>query len=251
MTEPRGLLWFVIPALNERENLPGLAEQLGLACAKLSEEFHVILVDDGSTDGTGDVAAALWGERCTVLRHATNLGPGTAVKSGIQHVLQSAADSDLLITVEADGTSDFTILLPLLAFVRSGWDLALASPHARGGGIEGTSLHRVATSAIANVLCRALLGLGKMSTYSSFYRVHRIDLLRRLEARYGDRMIEESGFSYAIEMLTKLVRLGARVAEVPMILDGEKRIGESRMRIWPTTVAYLRVFRRLGTVRRS
>ncbi len=251
MTKTRGLLWFVIPALNERENLPGLAQQLEPACTSLGEDFHVVLVDDGSTDGTGDLASELWGERCTVLRHPTNRGPGMAVKTGILHVLGGADDQDVLVTVEADGTSDFTILSPLLAFVRSGWDLALASPHARGGGIEGTRFHRIATSAVANILCRTLLGLGKMSTYSSFYRVHRIDLLRRLEQHYGENLIEEPGFGYAVEMLTKLVRLGARVAEVPMILDGKKRIGESRMRVLPTTLAYLRLFRRLGRVRKT
>lgn len=242
---PKGTLWFVIPALNERENLPALAPKLRAACEDLDERFHVVFVDDGSTDGSSEVAQTLWGEQCTVLRHERNRGPGMAMKTGFLHVLGEAKTHDLVVTLEADGTSDFSILFPLLAFARSGWDLALASPYAPGGGVEGTNLTRRGLSAGANLLCRRLLGLGTVRTYSSFYRVHRIEILRRLQDRYGDAIIEEAGFSYALEMLTKLVRLGAKAAEVPMILDGSQRIGESRMKVLPTVQGYLRIFRRL------
>jgi dolichol-phosphate mannosyltransferase len=249
--KPRGLLWFVVPALDERENLPHMAPRIDSTCEDLEEDYQVVLVDDGSSDGTGEVALELWGERCTVLRHPTNQGPGRAVRTGLLHVLERATDDDLLITLEADGTSDLTVLSPMLAFARSGWDVALASPYAPGGGVEQTNALRLGLSAGANILCKHLLGIRDVSTYSSFYRTHRVDALRRLHARWGERVIEEQGFSYAVEMLCKLCGDGARLAEVPVVLDGAQRIGESRMRLLPTILGYLRLFRRYGRLARE
>ncbi|MCA8925529.1 MAG: glycosyltransferase [Planctomycetes bacterium] len=246
----RGTLWFVVPALNEAENLPTLTRALAAACAQHEELFHLILVDDGSDDGTGDVVRAALPGRSTVLRHETNRGPGAAMRTGFLHAIEVAGPEDLVVTLEADGTSDLEILPALTTLARVGFDVALASPHAVGGGIEGTTLTRIAISGGANLLCRLVLGIRGVNTYSSFYRVHTAEILRRLFARYGDATIEEWGFSYAVEMLTKLQRTGARVCEVPMHLDATQRIGVSRMKILPTTVGYLRLFARLGPWRR-
>lgn len=245
------MLWFVIPALDERENLPGLGRRLGGAFQALGEPARVVLVDDGSRDGTAEVARAEL-PACEVLRHEVNRGPGAAMDTGLRHVLAHAAPDDLLVTLEADGTSDLAILPALLALIREqGQDVALASVYAAGGAIENGSPLRWALSLTANALCRRALGLGQVRTYSSFYRVHRVEALRRAEARYGARLIEEQGFAYAVELLVKLVRTGARVAEVPMVLDATQRIGTSRMRILRTTRAYLRLLLRLGVLERS
>jgi len=243
-------LWFVVPALNEAESLPTLARQLAAACAQQEELFHLILVDDGSSDGSGEALSRALPGRSTVLRHAVNQGPGAAMRTGFLHAIEVAQPDDLVVTLEADGTSDLKILPALTTLARVGFDVALASPHAVGGGIEGTSLARHGISYTANVLCRVLLGIRGVHTYSSFYRVHTVGVLRRLFEVYGERTIEERGFGYAVEMLTKLVRVDARVCEVPMHLDATQRIGKSRMRIVPTSLGYLRLFRKLGPWRR-
>lgn len=244
-------LWFVVPALNEAANLPRMARGLAAACAQQEELFHLVVVDDGSSDGTGDVVRAELPGRCTVLRHATNQGPGAAIRTGFAHVIEIAGPDDLVVTLEADGTSDLTILPALATLTRVGFDVALASPHAVGGGIEGTTWTRVGISSSANLLCRVVLGIRGVSTYSSFYRVHTVAILRALFARYGEATIQERGFSYAVEMLAKLQRIDARVCEVPMRLDATQRIGKSRMKVLPTTLGYLRLFRRLGPWRRT
>lgn len=245
------MLWFVIPALNERENIPELGRRLAGACAALGEPHRVVVVDDGSSDDTAEVVRQRI-ERAVVVRHAENRGPGAAMDTGIRRVLSEAADDDLLVTLEADGTSDLAILPALIALVQQGGaDVALASVYAPGGGIKNTSLHRIALSASANAICRSVLGLHGVATFSSFYRVHRVVALRRVFTRYGERTIEERGFTYAVELLVKLVRTGARIGEVPMVLDASRRIGKSRMRIGRTIRGYLRLFVRLGLLQRS
>lgn len=240
----------MIPALDERDNLPGLGRRLAAAAEALGEPLTVVVVDDGSSDGTAEVARAEI-TRCEVLRHEVNRGPGAAIDTGLRQVLARAADDDLVVTLEADGTSDLAILGDLIRLVREeGVDVALASVYAPGGAIRNCSRVRWALSATANALCRRALGLGQVRTYSSFYRVHRAEVLRRALARYGPRFIEERGFGYAVELLVKLVRVGARLGEVPMVLDAAQRIGKSRMRIGRTTRAYLRLFVRLGLLER-
>lgn len=243
------MLWFIIPALNEKEGLPRLASAIASACRRIGRSYHVVIVDDGSTDGTDLAAPGIFGSGlCTVKRHAVNEGPGVAVFTGIRHVLDRAADDDIVITIEADGTSDLAILDNMTNLIDRGNDLVLASPYAEGGGITGTSFYRVALSASANFLAKWILCIGDIKTYSSFYRAHRISLLRRAYEVYGLRLIAEKGFGYAMEILTKFSRLDARIVEVPMVLDASRRIGTSRMRVTRTIAAYFRIFFKLGLV---
>ncbi|MCO5165919.1 MAG: glycosyltransferase [Planctomycetes bacterium] len=244
------MLWFVIPALDERENLPATGRRLAEACAAAGEAFRIVVVDDGSTDGTADVARAHV-PNAEVLRHERNRGPGAAMDTGLRHVLARAGAGDLVVTLEADGTSDLAILPALVRLCREGGkDVALASVYGRGGEVRNTRVHRRVLSATANALCRGALGLRGVATYSSFYRVHRVEALRAALDRYGARMIEERGFTYAVELLVKLVRTGARLGEVPMVLDASQRVGKSRMKVLPTIRAYLRLIARLGLVER-
>ena len=230
--------------------MPRLAESLSAACRSLETPFHVILVDDGSSDGTSQAALEAFGEqRCSVVRFESNRGPGAAVDAGLRRALGQADDDALIVTLEADGTSDLAILPDLLNAVRSGNDIALASPFAEGGDIVGTSVFRHLLSRTANFLCEICLGIHGVSTYSSFYRVHSKEILDRVYAHYGAHTIRETGFAYAVEILAKSMRLGARVSEVPMVLDATLRIGKSRMRIGRTIVRYFVLFARLGWTR--
>lgn len=244
------MLFFIVPALNERASMPRLAESLSAACRSIETPFHVILVDDGSSDGTSEAALEAFGDQhCKVVRFESNRGPGAAMDAGLREALGQAGNEDLIVTLEADGTSDLAILPDLLSAIRSGNDIALASPFAEGGGIVGTSLVRHLLSRTANFLCETCLGIHGIATYSSFYRVHTKEILDRLYSRYGARTVQEAGFTYAVEMLAKSIRVGARVSEVPMVLDTKMRIGQSRMRIGRTILRYFVLFARLGLSR--
>ena len=246
------MLWFIIPALNERDSMPSLADSLSAACHAMEAPFRVVVVDDGSIDGTERAALAAFGEdRCSVIRFETNRGPGAAVDAGLRRAIARSAAGDFVVTLEADGTSDLGILAELLETIRAGSDVALASPFARGGDILGTSAFRHLLSWMANFLCDHWLGVRGVSTYSSFYRVHSREILERVYRQYGRRTIRETGFTYAVEMLAKLIRVGARVGEVAMVLDGRARRGESRMPILKTVVRYFVLFARLGPAWRA
>jgi len=92
------------------------------------------------------------------------------------------------------------------------------------------------------LLVRLLLGLDAR-TVSSFFRVYRASVLREASRRYGDKLITETGFACKAELLAKIASLGTRIEEVPVDLDGSRRVGESKMSIGPTLAGYWRLFR--------
>jgi dolichol-phosphate mannosyltransferase len=230
----------VIPAYNEALNIDRLLDSLGAALPELGPHT-VLIVDDGSTDGTADLIRERAGQiPIEVLSHSTNRGVHEAFRSGFTRVLEEGNDDDIVLTMEADNTSDPGILRAMLDQMQQGSDLVLASCYAPGGGVRGTTWWRIFLSRAANLLLRLAFRLGGIHTYSSFYRMYRLGLLRRAAEVYGAQLMDQAGFVCVVELLIRLHRLpGVRIGEVPMVLECAARNGPSKMRVWRTALRYL------------
>jgi dolichol-phosphate mannosyltransferase len=240
---PTAPVFFVVPAYNEAENLPRLLTDLEERPWLFPEESRVIVVDDGSQDGTPELARAYSGPlSLQLVAFEENQGPGAAFRAGFAAALQSCPDDALIVTLESDTTSDLDALPVMLERAEAGAELVLASVHGGGRMLNVSPLRRV-LSAGAGIAVRLALGLDAR-TVSSFFRVYRASTLRLATDRYGDALIEEAGFACKAELLAKLAGLGARVEEVPVDLDATRRVGESRMKILPTLGGYWRLMTR-------
>jgi len=234
----------VVPAYNEAANVDGMLQEIRERLEPLGLRYRIVVVDDGSSDGTGDRCrrASTPASPVEVVSHRENLGPGAAFRSGFLRVLEDAHPLDVVVTLEADRTSDPRILMRMLHRVwEEGDDIVLASCYLYGGGIRGTSLHRVGLSHVANGLMKKTLGLSGLQTLSSFYRVYQVSALKAMRARYGDGFISTRGFECMVEILYRAARLGLRISEVPMVLDGSRRAGKSKMKVVRTSLAYFRL----------
>jgi dolichol-phosphate mannosyltransferase len=230
----------VIPAYNEAENVPRLFEDLAPRARALGA--RVIVVDDGSTDGTAELVNGFAPDLdLRVIQHRVNGGLGAAVNTGIRATLAEAGDDDPIVMLEADTTSDLDDIPRLLERFDEGHDLVLASVYAPGGALLGVSGHRIAISKAVSHLFRVTCGLRDLHTLSSLYRVYRAGALRRAAETHGSLLVREAGFAVNIELLLKLHAAGASIAEVPTVNDWSTRQGASKMRIVPTARAYLRV----------
>jgi dolichol-phosphate mannosyltransferase len=231
---------FVIPAYNEAENIPRLLADLAPVARELGA--RVIIVDDGSTDGTAEVIREHSRDmHLAIVTHTTNQGLGTAINTGIRSALKESSDDDAIVTLEADTTSDLSDLPRMLELFDQGTDVVLASVYAPGGKMLGVAGWRLAASKSVSNTFRVLGGLREIHTLSSLYRVYRAGTLRRAADTYGYLLVREPGFAANVELLLKLYNAGASVAEVPTTNDWSTRKGESKMQLKPTVLAYFRV----------
>lgn len=240
---------FVVPAYNEEDNLPRLLADLEARPDLFPAGSRLVIVDDGSSDRTCEIAREYRGWLpLELLAQGVNQGPGAAFRAGFARVLEGAGSDDLVITLEADTTSDLEALGAMCALASGGADLVLASVHG-GGRIRNASLHRVLLSRCAGIVVRRAMGLDAR-TVSSFFRVYRADALARCMARHGRDFMSESGFACKAQVLAQMVEDGARIEEVPVDVDASRRVGESKMRIGPTIAGYWRVISTMNRRRR-
>ncbi|MEZ5988622.1 MAG: glycosyltransferase [Planctomycetota bacterium] len=214
----------VVPLYRERGGLDRLIRALGAVHGSLPAA-RVVFVDDGSPDGSGDLAAELAAEGLppgswTLLRHRRNLGLSQALATG-----SLAGRGEAVLWLDADLSYEAEVLPRLVEALADGADLALASPYAPGGGTEGVPPSRLLLS---RGLSRAwsMLYRRDLHTWSSMVRAWRRPLLLRcLPSRPRHLGVVES--------LVRAVQGGARVVEVPAVLRG-RREGRSGIRVLPT-----------------
>jgi dolichol-phosphate mannosyltransferase len=234
------MIRFVIPAYNEADNIPRLLADLAPRARDLGA--RVIIVDDGSSDGTAEAIEEHRQDlHLAVVRHPVNRGLGTAINSGLRAALGESQDGDAIVTLEADNTSDLDDLTMMLARFDEGFEVVLASVYAPGGRIVGVAPWRLAASKAVSNSFRMAGGLKEIHTLSSLYRVYRAGTLRRAAETYGYLLVREPGFAANVELLLKLYNAGATVAEVPTVNDWSKRAGVSKMNLKPTMLAYGRL----------
>ncbi len=236
---PSAPTYFVIPAFNEEDNVPRLFAELEARPHLFPAGSRVFIVDDGSADQTPTLVESYSGPLpVQLVRLPENQGPGAAFRAGFAAALDHAPDDAFVVTLEADTTGDVDSLPAMLDRAAEGAELVLAKWQ-----MVNVSFKRRLLSAGAGFVVRHALGL-QAHTVSSFFRVYRAGALRAAVERYGDDLIREPGFACKAEILAKLMDLGARVEEVPVALDCDKRVGKSKMPIFKTFAAYWRMMAR-------
>lgn len=232
----------VLPTYNERDNLPALVAAIqALPCP-----IRIIIVDDGSPDGTGQIAdqLAAGSDAIHVIHRSGKLGLGTAYVAGFHRALEDGAD--LVLTMDADFSHDPRHLPAMLELSRQ-CDLVIGSRYVPGGGVRLWGAERILLSRTANLLAHRVLGLRARDCTSGF-RCYRRQVLERVRPE----SIRADGYSYLIEMLFQCQQAGFTVGEVP-ILFVDRRAGRSKIsksEIFKAGLTVLRLsVRRLASAR--
>jgi dolichol-phosphate mannosyltransferase len=209
----------VVPTYNERENLPLLARGV-LA----HPGFRMLVVDDGSPDGTGAVADALAIEypgRIEVMHRTGQRGLGRSYIDGLQKAI-AQPDVDLVCQMDAD-LSHNPEYLPALVAATTDHDVVIGSRYLNGVSVVNWPLHRIFLSAFANRYIRTVTSLTPRDCTSG-YRCWRRESLARLPLK---AMVSD-GYAFLVEMLFEASRRGCRIGEVPIIFV-ERRQGQSKV----------------------
>ena len=208
----------VIPTYNERENIGLLVEEI----IALPLDVQVIVVDDNSPDGTGELldemAARVPGLR--VVHRPGKLGLGTAHIAGFRLALEM--DADCILSMDADFSHQPRYIPELLEAAQQA-DIVIGSRYVPGGGSVNCGMNRTMLSQGANAFARLMLGLRAHDCTAGF-RCYRRAVLENAPLDE----IFSNGYSFLIEMLYKCQRLGYSVAEVPIIFENRQR-GSSKI----------------------
>lgn len=207
----------VIPTYNERDNLERLV------AAVRATGCEVLVVDDGSPDGTGDVADALAAvdDGVRVLHRTEKQGLGPAYAAGFADALNQ--DVDVICQMDADFSHDPADLPMLVAAIRDGADLAIGSRYVDGGGTPGWPLSRRLISAGGNLWARTMLGIDVRDVTAGFRAWSRAGL----EAA-DPASSHAAGYAFQVETAWRAVRSGCTVVERPIIFR-DRQAGDSKM----------------------
>ncbi len=235
------MIRFVIPAYNERENIPNLLADLGPVARELGA--RVIFVDDGSTDGTAEaIEAHSDSVHLAIVRHKVNRGLGTAINSGLRAALGESQDGDAIVTL--GGRQHLGPERPAAH--------ARALPRGRRRGARlGLRARRAHPRRRALAPGGLQIGLQRLSLHGRLARdPHAVLALPGLPRRAPCAAppkhtaicsCASPGFAANVELLLKLYNAGASVAEVPTVNDWSRRLGTSKMNLRPTILAYGRL----------
>jgi len=226
LSDRLGGVWIVLPAYNEARALPGLLAGLKALSDNLPG-LRLLVVDDGSSDGTVEAAQRGGAE---VIRHARNLGLGRALLTGFAAAL-SDPDAACVVTMDADGTAGAGVALALAQAVLSGGaGIAIASRRVPGARVKGVPPLRRAASLAGSLLCRAALGLPVRDCTSGF-RAYSAPTLRGALEAWGGDLVTASGPASQVELLWKCLPFAGKVSEVPLVLDYGPKRGRSSTRL--------------------
>jgi glycosyltransferase involved in cell wall biosynthesis len=203
----------VIPTYDEAAALPTLLEKI----LTVDPPCEVLVVDDASPDGTGEIADefARRTPRVTVLHRNGKLGLGTTYRDGFRQALSAGAS--IVLEMDADHSHNPRHLPSLIASVRNGADLAIGSRYAHGVRVENWPFRRLMLSRFANYYVNGATGLpvDVVSDATSGFRAYRREVLERI----GLDQLDSNGYFFQIEMAYRAWRLGFRVEEVPITFE--------------------------------
>ncbi len=210
----------IIPTYNERENLPLIMGRV----RKARPDVHVLVVDDGSPDGTGQLAdemAAADPEHVHVMHRTTKDGLGAAYLTAFAWGLERGYN--VLVEMDADGSHAPEQLYRLLDAIDHGADLAIGSRYVDGGTVRNWPYRRLVLSKSANTYARVLLGVD-IHDITAGYRAYRREVLEKLDLS----TVESKGYCFQVDLTWRSINNGFTVVEVPITFT-ERELGVSKM----------------------
>lgn len=211
----------VIPTYNEKENIEAILRKV----FSLSHPFHVLIVDDGSPDGTAEIVQHLQGEysnKLHLLQRKGKQGLGTAYLAGFKWGLDR--DYSYFFEMDADFSHNPEDLVRLReACAKEGFDVAIGSRYVKGVNVVNWPMSRVLLSFFASRYVRVILGIPVEDTTAGFM-CYRREVLQRINFK----SIKFVGYAFQIEMKYVAYRLGFKIKEVPVIFT-ERTAGTSKM----------------------
>jgi dolichol-phosphate mannosyltransferase len=219
-----GVPWLILPTYNEAENVNAIVAAAGEVLASAAPGgFRVLVVDDGSPDGTGRMADELAAQHewVQVLHRSEKNGIGPAYLAGFRRALEQGAD--YVMEMDSDFSHDPADLARLLQAVYDGADLALGSRYVPGGGVSDWGMLRRFISEGGSTYARLVLGL-QVRDLTGGFKCFRREVLEAIRFDH----VRSQGYAFQVELTYRAVQCGFEVVEVPIVFR-DRQHGQSKM----------------------
>jgi dolichol-phosphate mannosyltransferase len=216
--------WLILPTYNEAANVEAILAAVGeVLSTAAAEGFRVLVVDDGSPDGTGRLADAMAEQHdwVRVLHRTEKAGIGPAYLAGFAHALERGAG--YVMEMDSDFSHDPADLARLLQEARGEADLALGSRYVPGGEVTDWGLLRKFISEGGSTYARLVLGL-KVRDLTGGFKCFRREVLEAIDFE----QVRSRGYAFQVELTYRAVQAGFRVTEVPIVFRDREQ-GQSKM----------------------
>lgn len=209
----------IIPTFNERENIEKIIRFVNDVFNKNKIQGEILIVDDNSPDGTGDIAEKLSKKykNIRVFHRKGKLGIGSAYKFGFKQ-----AKAPIVMEMDADLSHNPKYIPDFLDALKT-HDFAVGSRYVKGGGIVNWSIYRKLVSYIANLIASLILRSGTKDVTTG-YRAYRKEALNRINLDE----ITSNGYSFQVDILMRLKRKGCKLKEVPIVFV-DRELGKSKL----------------------
>ena len=218
----------ISPMFNEEANIASTVEVIEKVMTGIGKPWELILINDGSTDGTEEIASRICEEKpyAKLLSYTPNRGRGKALRTGF-----AEARGRFIITIESDLSWDASLMSDMLRMLEDDEaDLVLASPYAKGGRTEGVPIPRLIISYMGNLLLNIVVP-GNFRMVTQMFRAYRREVIDSLELESDRKEIH-------LEILSKALALGYRGKEIPAVLRSRGG-GRSKFALGRTIASHL------------
>ncbi len=240
------MIWVFLPAYNEEIALPILIKKFDDVFRSAGLEYRVLVFDDGSSDGTRSIALRLEKDYPLLTRwHEKNSGLGQTMIDGFEYLAGAIADEDIVISLDCDDTHEPKFALAAIRKLSEGFDVVALSRFGEGGGQKGLSAFKTLLSMGAGIVLKVFFPVKGLREYSCNYRVYRGSFLKKAIRHFGSRFIRlpHLGFVASPETLIKLRMMGARITEVPFVLQYDQKPTASKNNNLRTMRGYFELIR--------
>lgn len=236
------MIVILLPAYNEEESLPRLMPKLHATLTGMGEEFKIVVCNDGSKDRTQEMLEE-YAKTMAIetIRHKINRGLGESSRDLFERATEITQAGDVIVRLDCDDTHEPEFIPSIVAKVRNGCDVVIASRFVPGGGQLGVSRYREFISRGANLFMKVFFPIEGLREYSCGFRGYKAEKIQQAIAFYGNNFIQLKGlgFTCTLEKLVKLKLIGAKFGEVPFLLRYDQKQSASKMVSSITTLGYL------------
>lgn len=236
------MILVLLPAYNEEDSLPRLLPKVKTTLDATGEDYRILVCNDGSRDKTQemleDYAKTLPME---IIQHKINRGLGESSRDLFERASELTKPGDVIVRLDCDDTHEPEFIPSIVAKVREGYDVVIASRFAPGGGQLGVNGYRAFISRGANLFMKVFFPIKGLREYSCGFRGYNAAKIQEAIGFFGNNFIQLKGlgFTCTLEKLVKLKLIGARFGEVPFVLRYDQKQSASKMVSSITTLGYL------------